>query len=407
MTLVEAVAAPESEASAPSLGEEISSLLGDTYSPGSSSSGESPESDPASAAGTTPAEPTPETAGQPTDAGTVQPDAGEAQLGTTPTPAPTAAEDDPFKDTTPLTFTVNGQPVTNEDIRVFKEGGAVIRPEAVQSISQKLAERESLQERNHRQSQEYQTLAKVTEWSGQDGKTIGGVEGAIENRVANAVLFAENQLLISTLSDDEKLAQLLTTKQVPDGRGGIREVVTLNPAALKALQRENTLQQREVTAAIRDHFRGLIAQASQPQAQPVNYQTEAPRLVGEIAKQANLDASLLTTEDKALLAEHLPANTDKQGTVSVAWQNLAKRMMTDRAAQKANLQRTVTTTAAATKTGLANMAAAARGVRQPVQPATKTTTTRAPTPKQERAANEGQLFDQMQRAGSRALRSQR
>jgi hypothetical protein len=152
--------------SATSFEADVANLFGDYSAP---SDGGSPEPESTSAAGTTPAEPATgtdtETASDPAAAGDATTTA--ASDGTTPDtpPATGAADADPFADTTPATFMVNGVSVTNEDIRVFKEGGAVIRPEALPNVLSKLSERESLQDRNHRQSQEYQTFAKVVEWT--------------------------------------------------------------------------------------------------------------------------------------------------------------------------------------------------------------------------------------------------
>lgn len=391
--------APVSSATA--LESDLGEMFGDY-----STAGESPDPEPTSAAGTTPAEPAtgtdPEAASEPAAAGDGA--ATAASDGTTPeAPSEAAAdESDPFADTTPATFMVNGQPVTNEDIRVFKEGGAVIRPEALPNVLNRLSERESLFERNRAQSVEYQTLAKATEWTDQaSGKTYSGTEAAIEMRIGNASMYAENQLLLAALSNPDQLRELLATEQVPDGKGGVTERVILNPDALARLQRENTLQQREITAAIREHYRGVLADASRPAPAPLDFTTEAPRLITQLAQSASLDPSLLTAEDRTVLAEQLPFHV-KDGSASLAWQNLAKRMMQDRAAQKASAAQIATTTVDATKRGLANMAAAARGVRPAATPA-------APAPKPvspqtERATAEGDLYDAMERASAAAIR---
>jgi hypothetical protein len=389
--------------SATSFEADVANLFGDYSAP---SDGGSPEPESTSAAGTTPAEPATgtdtETASDPAAAGDATTTA--ASDGTTPDtpPATGAADADPFADTTPATFMVNGVSVTNEDIRVFKEGGAVIRPEALPNVLSKLSERESLQDRNHRQSQEYQTFAKVVEWTDPStNKTYSGPEAAIEMRIGNASLFAENALLMKEIVQSENLESLLTTKQVADGRGALKEVVVFRPEAIDALRREYALQQREITATIRDHYRGVMADASKPQPAPINYEAETPKLLTALAADAKLDASLLTAEDRKQLADLLPEHT-KDGLASVKWQNLAKSFMRERAAQKANASQLVTSTQAATKEGLARMAAAARGVRAPIKPSA--TARVIPEPKDERASNEGEAFDLMLNAGASALR---
>lgn len=367
--------------------------------------GESPGSDETSAAGTTPAEPAAGTETETPDAAPKDGATADASEGTTPeTPAATPPEDsDPFADTTPATFMVNGVPMTNEDIRVFKEGGAVIRPEALPNVLNRLSERESLFERNRAQSQEYQTLAKVTEWTDQSsGKTLTGPDAAIEMRIGNAALLAENKLLIETLTNPDKLYSVLTTEQVPDGQGGVVERVILNPTALQTLQRENELTRRELELAIRDHYRGVIAESSKPQPPPVNYEAATPELLGQIASAANLDASVLTADDKRLLADLLPEHT-KDGLASVKWQNLAKTMMKDRAAQKLATQTVATVAQKAAQDGAARMAAAARGVKPVTKPTAPVSRKQVPTPETSRAQNEGDAWDMAERAAARAL----
>lgn len=400
MTVPNAV---ETGPSATPLESDIAAMFGDQASSG----GESPEPEPTSAAGTTPAEPATGTESEPatTEAGDVA--TAAASDGTTPDtpPDPAAAETDPFADTTPATFTVNGKPVTNEDIRVFKEGGAVIRPDALPNVLNRLSERESLFERNRAQSVEYQTLAKATEWTDSAGKIISGPEAAIEMRIGNASLFAENKLLVDAITAED-LQPYLTTKTVVDAEGKTREVVIFRPEMLAQLQRENTLQQREVAAQIRDHFKTALAQAARPTESAIDFSVEAPRLIALVASESKLDASLLTPADRQLLAEHLPDHV-KNGHASVKWQNLAKTMMQDRAAQKAAQRTVVDATTKATKDGLNRMAAAARGVKPAAKPAVAPKPAAKPTPQAERMADEGVLFDAMLSSGANAMRAAR
>ena len=390
----EGTAAPE-RSSATALESDLGQMFGDFTSPD-----ESPEPD-ASAAGTTPVEPA---------AGTEkEPEGEEAPVtteqpseGTTPDAAP-VVDEDPFKDTTPGEYIVNGKPVTVEDIRVFKEGGAVIRPEALPNIYSKLAERDQLAERVRARDTEYQTLSKATEWTDQDGKSYTGPEAAIEMRIANAGLFAENQLLVSSILQSEDLQALLTTKQVADGNGGVREVVIFRPDVIKDLQRENALQQRELTATTRDHFKGVLAEASKSAAPAIDFAAATPQLVSQIAETLKLDATALTAADRQLLADLLPDHV-KNGQASLKWQKLAATMMKDRAAQKASATSLVSTTEKATKDAQARMAAAARGVKPASRPATPVAP-KKPNPVVEHMADEGVLFDSMISAGAKAMRA--
>lgn len=320
-----------------------------------------------------------------------------------------AGEDDPFKDTTAATYVVNGQSIPVEDIRVFKEGGAVIRPEALPNVLSKLAQRDTLERKEREASQQLTTLAEATKWTDAEGKEYTGPEAAIEMRIGNAALFAENALLLKEVVGSEDLQPLLTTKQVMGEDGKAREVVVFRQEAIDRLRRESSLQHREIAAKTREYYRDALAKVSNPAA-AIDFAAEAPKLIQAVATAAKLDASVLTPEDKALLAEHLPEHiTD--GLASVKWQKLATRMMQDRAAQKASTTKLVTTTTKAAKDAAARMAAAARGVKPKpgVNRATSTTTAspKPATPQQEREANDGALFDSILTAGASSMRAAR
>lgn len=384
--------------SAPSLSDDIGRMLGE-FVP---ESGEPPEPESTSAAGTTPAEPAtgtdPETGSGPAADGDAA--ATAASDGTTPdTPTASAADDtDPFADSTPLTVQVNGQPVAFEGIREFRDGGAVVKPEALADLKQKLSERESLQERNHSQSIQYQTLAKATEWTDQSGKTYTGPDAAIEMRIGNAALFAENQLLVQTITDPDALARCLTVVKGPDGS----ERVVFSEQALESLRIRNENQQMKAAAAIRDHYRTVIAEASRPAPAPIDFPKAAESLITELSKGAQLDASVLTPKDRELLAKQLPFHI-KDGLASVEWQELVKDRIADRTAQKQTAAQIASTTAAATKEGQARMAAAARGVKQtPLRPAAPVAQRK---PQDDIEANQADAFDMMINTGAKAMRS--
>lgn len=378
-------------------------MFGDApVAPEPAPAGGSPEPEP-SAAGPTPAGPAP---GTETDAADPAAPAGAASAdapseGTPPDAAvPPVEADDPWKDSTAATYYVAGKPVTSEDIRVFGEGGAVIRPESLPNVLAKLAERDTLSERARTRDAEYQTLAKATEWTDQSsGKTFTGPDAAIELRIGNAALFAENQLLVEHLTDSDKLQSLLAIEQVPDGKGGLRDRVVLNPDALERLQLRAQVRSRELRDHIRSHFGSVLTRAATP---PPDTAVEAPRLVQAVAVDAKLDAAVLTPNDRALLAEQLPYHITN-GRVSVAWQKLATHLMQDRAQAKTAMQSVSSVATKAAKDGQARMLQAARGVRPVAQPPKQVT--RAPTPQQEREATDGALFDMMESAQARALRT--
>lgn len=353
--------------------------------------------------GTTPdaAEPTAEPAAEPDGEADAAPGPSD---GSTPVAAETAVEEDPFSDTTAASYMLNGKPVAVEDIRVFKEGGAVIRPESLPNILSKLAERDTLQSKFQTRDTEYQTLSKVTEWHDeQNDKTFTGPEAAIELRIRATELLAENQLLVDHLTDPDKLFSILATEQVPDGKGGMRERVILNPAALASLQTQNELRNLKASQAVRAHYKGILDTASKAET-PVDYATAAPALITQVAQASNLDASVLTPADRSILAKHLPFHA-RNGLASLEWQELVKERIQERLAAKTSGRTIVDTTTKAVKDGQARMLAAARGVKPSVARATPKPV--VPTPAQVRADNEGDMFDAMLSSSASAMRTAR
>lgn len=404
MTAPNAVDAGKSEGSAPStLDAELDVMFGDHTGSSEPPEPETPET------GTTPATGEPAPATPPDE--TAKPVDGDASktaesAGTTPeTPAvATGAEDDPFAGSETLSFTVNGTPMQFEGIAVFKDGGAVVRPEAIDLLKNRLSERESLFERNRAQSVEYQTLAKATEWTDQaTNKTYTGPEAAIEMRIRNGGLAVENQLLMGVLGAED-MQPYLTTKMVLGADGQQREVVIIRPEALEQLRRENGLQQREIRAAASDYFKGELSKVQAP-AVPIDFTAEAPKLIQAVAQAATLDASVLTAADITLLAKQLPWHV-KDKTASLEWQDLVKDRIQLRLDAKTSGAKIASTASQATKVAQANLAAAARGVRPktvPAKPAPRVNP--AVTQQTERLDNEGQLFDAMLSAGAAAMRS--
>lgn len=392
--------------SATPLEQDLGQMFGD-YSGG----GETPEPE-TSAAGTTPAEPAAGTA----DGAEAPPEpkdgASETETpsdGTTPAAAPDAAEDDPFKDTTPAEYVVNGQTIPVEDIRVFKEGGAVIRPESLPNVLSKLAERDTLAERIRTRDAEYTTLSKVSEWTDQSsGKTYTGPDAAIEMRIGNGALLAENQLMLPVLTAAD-LQPYLTTKKVVGEDGTTRETVVFRPDFIESLAEKARFQREQIDFATRKHYAGVMAESSKPAPAPLDHTKATDVLVADIAKVSSLDASVLTPADKALLAKQLPRHieTAKDGSkqASLEWQELVKDRIQLRTEQKAATAKLVPTITDAAKKGMNNMAAAARGMRQ--APKTPAVPPKTPTPAQERAVSEGDLYDMQERAAAAALRAAR
>jgi hypothetical protein len=393
---------------------------------GTSEGDESPESGPTSAAGTTPAEPTPETA--------TEPSAATEPAGATATPAPSdgttpaaaqvlPAEDDPFKDTTPATYVALGRSVPVEDIRVFKEGGAVIRPEALPNILSKLAERENLHEQNRAQYDQLKDFERLSEWKtqGEDGKeqTLTGRDALIASRSDFDSLKASFDTFIPILQPaaDGSYPLLEALVQVDDkGR------IVANPAIVsQLLERANNAEFRAKV-----NVRERVAQISRPtqtsgrsaetatQLDPVALRAEAPRVIQLVGQQEGVDTKLLTADDQKFLGDQFPrfvrAVTEEERRdpnlrnqthiTDAAFAQLVARQV----ALRKEMATSVQVTEKATREGQARMAAAARGVK-PAKPQTPTAPEKPTPPVEERAASEGELFDTIVRSGSRALRA--
>ncbi len=321
--------------------------------------------------------------------------------GTPPDAAAPVVEEDPFADTTAASYVLNGKAIPVEDIRVFKEGGAVIRPESLPNILSKLAERDTLQSKFQTRDAEHQTLSKAVEWVSPEGKTFSGPEAAIEMRIGNAALFAENGIM-SKYFEVEDLQPYLTTKQVM-GPDGPREVVVFTTKAMEDDKREAALQRREITAQIKDHYKTALQSAVT--APPVDFNSVAPTLISQVAAASGLDASVLTPTDKSILAKHLPFHT-RNGLASLEWQELVKDRIQERVSQKSSQAKVVDTTTKAVKEGQARMLAAARGVK-PAQVARPTPKPVQPNPAAQRAESEGDMFDAHLLAGASAMRTAR
>lgn len=378
-------AAPAESGSGSTLDAEVGALFGDYV--------ETPASPESSDTGTTPATPPADAAPSGETAPALDSDTAAASDGTTPD-APTDA-DDPWKDTTPAQYFVGGQPVLSEDIRVFKEGGAAIRPEALPNILSQLAERATLSTRVKQQEQDSKSLAPLTEWTPLDaegkptGEPLTGLKGLEAFHVDHAVAQAELSVFRDLLSDPAKLVGLL----IKDG-----DQVVFDPSAVRQWNAELKAATTEARYATRDKIGARISEASRPEAQPVDYAAEAPNI---IRAAAGADLDKLTPDDVKLLSGQLRFY-HRQGTSKI--DGAFGELVQDRIAQRKQLATVTQTVSDATRDGQARMLAAARGVKPATKPAT---TTPRPNPVAERVENESNLYEQMERAGAAAMRASR
>jgi hypothetical protein len=195
-----------------------------------------------------------------------------AQTGTQPAPAapdaaaPTPADDDPFKDAKPLTFTVNGQERQADYIKLLGEHGAVIEAKDLPTLQAQLSERAALyeQDRDHRQRlTEYERL---TEWNaGKDAQgndiVLRGIQGIEASRVATAKALAS----INTLGQAFKMspAQFLVWGQDAEGNA----TVAWDPEKIDALCTRSELAEMRAEHAVKQHFSTSVQTVRQTASQ--------------------------------------------------------------------------------------------------------------------------------------------
>lgn len=307
-------------------------------------------------------------------------------------------EPDPLESATPLAYSVNGETRTYDGIRVLGEHGAVIQKDALPGVIQRLSERDHYFEKDQQNHLRYRALEQASAWTipsenGQPERTLTGPEAAVEMRVHMGALLAENRALVGALTDPAVLRSMLAMDD--------KNQVVVSPQALQNLVTSIENAELKSAQAIRAHYATVIQQAQTPEPPPTDFTAEAPRLIGEVAKAYNLDASVLTDRDKALIAEQLPVHA-ANGQVSVAWQNMVRTLIEDRAERKASERKLADTSADANKRNAAALAAAARGgVPKPGAPAKKPVA--PPTPQSSRVSDAEQAWALRERLASGKL----
>lgn len=349
--------------------------------------------------GTPPVAPSPDVAALPPD--TTSPAERPVDL---PVPAATDAPvvDDPFKDATPFSYTVDGQSRTFEGIKVLGKDGAWVEPDALERLQRQLGERDHLYERSQSEYRTRQQLDAVTSWTVKDAqghdRTLTGTEGAIELRVAYGKALAENEALVKALTDPAVFQSIVSYQRQADGT-----VV----AAPKMVELRNLLTQVELSEmrteqSIRSHFTQALQQMSQPQQGTPDVASAAPAIIQQAAGNA---IASLTAQDrqflKAQMATYVRATTPAERQqlrgqthiVDAAFETLVK----DRIAMRAEMARTATTAADAAKQNAARIAAARGG--KPPATARPTAPTQPPV-RAQRAQNADAVFSMAERAAS-------
>jgi len=370
------------------------------------SSGETPQSaDADSAAGAPPAEPTSttdETLNVPEGAKT-----GEAQVvdNTTDPAKPTDApdnneqsEEDPLADAQPLSYTVDGESRTFDDIKVLAGKGAVISEEALPKLQQRLSERDHLYEASREQYRQYQELERLTAWrvTGQDGKeqTLTGTEGLAEQRVMLGRALTELNVLSEVFKKGDPLEFI-----AQDENGNL----VWNRQALDHLATRSELAAKNAEDGVRANLRGLVSEAQRPPAIDADVIRQNAAAIVEGYQHPSM--AKLTADDKAVLAEVIPnfvrpataedvkANPNLQlgsPVVDASFGRLVERQ----AQLQTNTAKAVSTATTVTKENEARLKQALIG-----KPVDKPNTRQNPAQKPEdRAQDAGSLFSLMEQS---------
>jgi hypothetical protein len=359
----------------------------DTAGPTGDAAGAPPAELPAADAATVPPEgtETSERAGTP-PADAAATSAPDAKVGTPEASAPPAGPtDDPLKDATPLTYTVNGEQRTYEGIRVLGTDGAIIKPEDLPDLMRRLGERDHLYETNKAQYEATQQLERLTEWrtTDADGKesTVKGLEGLATMRVQHGKLAAAFDTLASVFKDPAKFVGLLGQ----DEQGKI----VLDPTALQHLLTESDLAEVRAEQAIRSQLATMVRPPDASASATPDYTAHAPQMIDAAAKSVGLDGKLLGDKDRAFLAQQFPryvrsvTDADRRANVTLklggpivdaAFTELVK----DRITSRQELAKLASTSTAASGRNAAVLAAATRGKPAPTAaaPAKRTPETR-------------------------------
>lgn len=261
--------------------------------------------------------------------------------GAVPPVAAAPKADDPLAGTEPFTY---GEGKTLDGVyRVPGEG--LLVPEshvaAFTAVAERAAKADQLEQAHRDLSTNHAAFERAASWTVTDeqGKetTLTGLNGLEAMRVAYGQQSAALDTLASIFHPDKsgnypRLFALLTTEQIPDGRGGTVERLVPNPDALNNLLTQSELAEMRAEQTARSQLATLTK--PEPQAPtPPNFTVEAPKLIASVAKAANLDASVLTPKQRETLTQQLPFHV-KDGKVSMEWQGLAKAMIEERLESK-------------------------------------------------------------------------
>lgn len=396
----------------PSLESHLGSML-DGYSgaaddstpePAATDAGALPASTASAVPGDTPpATSTPEKVVEPALTGAPPVPAADAKPDTTP------PEDDPFKDATPFTYTVNGQQRQADAIKRLGDHGAVIEAKDLPWLEQRLSERDHLYEKDQQTGRELHELRRLTEWRTTDDKgvetVLTGLKGVEAQRVQLGIALAAVQTLGQVFKQNP--AALLAWGQDAEGN----PTVDWNAREVQHLIRESMLAEMRAEQAVRSH----LSTFTETVRQGVTQQQEDAQLPAKLwAAAAAAWVSQhpeLTAEDKTFLQQQMPrytrvAQKGEEHLGRVVLDPSFYAVIADRASlRKASadaVKQTAAATATATQTNAARLAAATIGKPKPA-PAAPVVPPTPPT--STRASDAADAWDLAEQSAARMLRA--
>lgn len=411
------------------LAEDWSSVLGDSF-PGlgfaEETEDESSREAPAAPAATSTTTSAPATTGT-GDAAAAEPPAPSGSPGTTAATPPSDADEadgdagsaltyDPalLEGLTPHQYTVRGEARTVDGMLVLPTGeGAIIDAEALPALSQRLAERDELEQLGRALYEENQTYGRLATWTrpGANGQpeTLTGLQALEAMHTDNATKDAIIATLMDTFRDPGQLANFLVpTGVAPDG---VTPQFAFHPAALQSLANAVKAARAEAMMTAGRRFQGLVqAPAPSPEA-PLPPATQHPAVVRDYATRNGVVG--LTGEDEAALAQQLPVYV-RPATATDVQQNPTLRegqpvidgrfllLMQDRAATRAASAKQLADAGRVAQEN-ARRLANATPPRKAAAPATPTNAQK-PTAQQAKEARVRSLWEMQESAAAHALR---
>lgn len=323
-------------------------------------------------------------------------------------PEPPASEEDYLKDAKPFTYkTSTGEEKSIEGIRVLGDSGAIVTPEGLVFINERIADAERFHTTSREQYAQIQNFEKLSEFHTKDAEgkdqVLSGTEGLLTARVQLATLSAAYETLATAMRDPATLASLLQQNEKGE--------LVLNDREFNHLITRSDLAEKNAETLARNHFMSVVKGAGTPKAESatqVDYTKEAPSMIDRIA---GADSKLLSDADKKFLGEQFPryvrtvTAADRaqdvnlkigQPIVDAAFAAVVK----DRVGIRSELAKTVKATTAASDANATRLAAAALGQRKatPAAPVTR-------KPEGDTRADDAALaWQQRERAGAAFLR---